>query len=168
MGSGPVNAAIQFHGVVIDRSCGRHGLRPPSSKELMEKVPAWPEFICRITGWDRVEPGTLTLDCVSPLPGPSLREIEALGGPEPEDLFLTFTPEYVRFLKNKRGERRFFGAKVINGEQWQIAAVSQQDWPACKHRLELYASVNLRKNLGLRTEDQVVVEVFHRAEWPAN
>ena len=167
MGSGSVNEKIKFCGVVVNRSCGRHGVNPPSSTELMDKVPAWPEFICRITEWDRVEPGTLTVDCVSPLPGPSLGEIEALGT-EPESLFLTFSPEYVRLLKQKRGARRFFGAKVINGTKWHIAAISQQDRPACEHRLEVYASVNLRKNLSLRTKEQVVVEVFHRAEWPAN
>ena len=105
-----MNAAIQFEGVVIDRSRGGRGLPAPSSKELMERVPAWPEFICRITGWDRVEPGTLTVDCVSPLPGPSLREIKALGT-EPEDIFLTFCPRYARLLKNKRGGKTVLWCK---------------------------------------------------------
>ena len=130
----------------------------------MERVPAWPEFICRITGWDRVEPGTLTVDCVSPLPGPSLREIKALGT-EPEDIFLTFCPRYARLLKNKRGERRFFGAKAINGKRWQIAAVSQQDRPAVEHRLEVYSHQNLREDLRLQTGDKVVIEVLDCTEW---
>ena len=86
-------------------------------------------------------------------------------GTEPEDIFDEYSPQYASFLKQRRGARRFFGAKAINGEQWQIAAISQQDQPACKRCLEVSAPVKLRENLGLQTKDQVVVEVFHRAEW---
>ena len=62
----------------MDRSRGRPFLPAPSSTELMEKVPAWPDFIRSITRWGRVEPGTLTLVNVEPLPGPALGSVDVL------------------------------------------------------------------------------------------
>lgn len=159
-----MNNAIQFLGLVIDRSRGRHGLPAPSSKELMEKVPAWPKYICEITGWDCVELGTLTLKEVRPLPRSKLADVTALGI-EPEGLFDEFNPGYACFLKRERGARRYFGARVFGGERWRIAAVSFQDRPAREDVLEVYSPRHLRTDLGLRTRDRVKIEVFGRSEW---
>ncbi|MCY4003827.1 MAG: hypothetical protein OXF33_09010 [Rhodospirillales bacterium] len=159
-----MNNAIQFLGTVIDRSRGRHGLSAPSAKELMEKVPAWRKYICEITGWDCVELGTLTLKEVRPLPRSKLADVKALGI-EPEGLFAKFNPGYACFLKQKRGARRYFGARVFGGERWRIAAVSFQDRPDKEDVLEVYSPQHLRTEFGLQTGDRVKVEVFDRAEW---
>ena len=130
----------------------------------MKQVTAWPAFICLATGWDHVEPGTLTVDGVTPFPGPALSQVEPLGI-EPNNIFDDFDPGYARFLREVRGPRRFYGARVVAGEEWRIAAVSQQKTPACEHRLEVYAPYNLRADLALRTGDKVIVDAFDRTTW---
>ena len=159
-----VQPGTQFEGMLIDRSAGRYGLGAPSSKELMEKVPEWPAFIRSITGWQRVEPGTLTLDCVKPLPLPTLENVVCLGT-EPEDLFMGYSPKYARLLREKRGPRRFYGAFAHTGQRTHVAAVSQQATPAVEHRLEVYSDEKLRDLLQVRTMDVVYVDVFHKDDW---
>ena len=50
-----IQPAAGFQGQLIDRSRGRPGLGAPSSRELMEKVPTWTEFIESVTDWERVD-----------------------------------------------------------------------------------------------------------------
>ena len=109
-----IKPAARFHGQLIDRSRGRPGLGgAPSSRELMEQVPEWTEFIKSVTGWERVEHGTLTLDHVQPLPLPTLGSIVCLGI-EPEGLFDEYRPSYGRLMRH-RGTRRFYGALARAG-----------------------------------------------------
>lgn len=92
-----IHPAARFQGRLIDRSHGRPGLGAPSSRELMEQVPAWTELIESVTGWERVEHGTLTLDHVQPLPLPTLGSIVCLGI-EPEGLFDEYSPSYGDYI----------------------------------------------------------------------
>ena len=109
----------------------------------MGKVAAWPDFIRSITRWDRVEPGTLTLDNVQPLPGPALRSVDSLGV-EPNDIFNDCCAQYADFLRQRRGERRFYGAIARAGSCSHVAAISQQITPTKEDRLEVYSDAKLR------------------------
>ena len=100
-----IQPAARFQGQLIDRSRGRPGLGAPSSRELMQKVPAWTKFIESITGWKRVEHGTLTLDHVQPLPLPTLGSIVCLGI-EPEGLFDDYNPSYGRLMRRRQTTRK--------------------------------------------------------------
>ena len=164
MSVAPEPAAITFRGVVIDRSGGKFGCRAPSATEVMAKSPAWCEWIRAITGWKRLEFGTLTIDEVKPLPESLLRGMVPLGC-EPKGLCVGYSPGYDCFLQRERGIRRFFGARVVSGPEWQITAISYQDRPAKKDRLEVYSSVNLRTALGLHTNNKVTVEILSGGEW---
>lgn len=155
---------VKFGGSLTNRSGGRAGLQAPSSKELMEKVPAWVDFIKSVAGWSRVEPGTLTLDDVKPLPGPALASVESLGI-EPADLFQDYDPQYVEFLCRCRGKRHFYGAIAHAGGQSHAAAVSQQQTPARQDRLEVYSSERLRDILQLETGAIVEISVFNKSDW---
>ena len=158
-----IQPAARFQGQLIDRSRGRPGLGAPSSRELMEKVPAWTEFIESVTGWERVEHGTLTLDHVQPLPLPTLGSIVCLDI-EPEGLFDEYNPSYGQLMR-RRGTRRFYGAVARGGDLEHVAAVSQQENPALDHRLEVYSTVRLRDALQIDSGAPVEVAVYHRDDW---
>jgi len=143
-----IHPAARFQGQLIDRSRGRPGLGARSSRELMEQVPTWAEFIESVTGWERVEHGTLTLDHVQPLPLPTLGRIVCLGI-EPEGLFDEYDPSYGQLMR-RRGTQLFYGAIARAGDLEHVAAVSQQENPALDHRLEVYSSVRLRDTLQSR------------------
>ena len=119
----------------------------------MEQVPAWTEFIESVTGWERVEHGTLTLDHVQPLPLPTLGSIVCLGI-EPEGLFDEYDPSYGQLMR-RRGTRLFYGAIARAGDLEHVAAVSQQENPALDHRLEVYSSVRLRDTLQIDSGAEV-------------
>ena len=155
---------VTFQGTLIDRSKGKPGLRAPSSKDLMKKVPAWPDFIRSITRWDRVEPGTLTLDHVQPLPGPALGSVESLGV-EPHDIFNEYDAKYAAFLRQHRGERRFYCAIARAGGHSHVAAISQQVTPAKEDVLEVYSDERLRDVLQIATCNAVELDVFNKADW---
>ena len=155
---------VTFQGTLIDRSKGKLGLPAPSSKELMENVPAWPEFIRSITRWDRVEPGTLTLDNVQPLPCPALGSVDRLGV-EPNDIFNDYDAKYAALLRQRRGARRFYGAIARAGGRSHVAAISQQVTPAKEDRLVVYSAARLRDVLQIATSNVVEVYVFNKADW---
>jgi hypothetical protein len=130
----------------------------------MEQVLAWTEFIKSVTGWERVEHGTLTLDHVQPLPLPTLGSIVCLGI-EPEGLFDEYSPSYGQLML-RRGTRRFYGAAVTRGGDLEhVAAVSQQENPALDHRLEVYSTARLRDALQIDSGAAVEVAVYHRDDW---
>ncbi len=158
-----IQPAARFKGQLIDRSRSRPAIGTPSSSELMEEVPAWTEFIESITGWERVEHGTLTLDHVQPLPLPTIGSIVCLDI-EPEGLFDEYNSSYGRLMR-RRGARRFYGAVVRGGNLEHVAAVSQQENPALDHRLEVYSTVRLRDALQIDNGAPVEVAVYHRDDW---
>ncbi len=159
-----IQPAAHFQGQLVDRSRGLSGLGiAASSRELMEKVPAWTEFIKLVTGWERVEHGTLTLDHVQPLPLPTLGSVVCLGI-EPEGIFDEYNPSYGQLMRS-RGTRRFYGAIARASDLEHVAAVSQQEKPALAHRLEVYSTVRLRDALLIDSGAAVKVAVYHRDDW---
>ena len=160
----PIQPVDRLTGQLIDRSKGEYGLRAPSSKELMETVPEWPAYIRSITGWARVEPGTLTLVHTKPLPGPGLANVEALGS-EPSDLFDNIRPDYGEFLRKRRGQRRYYGGLACSATKSHVAIVSFQDAPPSPDWLDVYSNEKLRDVLNLQTGDFVTVEIFNATDW---
>ena len=131
----------------------------------MEKVPTWTEYIQSITGWTRVEHGTLTLDHVTPLPLQALDGVVGLSA-EPQGLFDEFSARYSGLMRS-RGARTFYGAIARAGELEHIAAISQQENPAKQDRLEVYSNARLRDALGVISGDWVDVDVYHKEDWMA-
>ena len=130
----------------------------------METVPEWPAYIRSITGWPRVEPGTLTLADVDPLPGTVFGKVEPLGA-KPDNLFDQSKPEYADFLRRVRGQRRYYGGLACSIKGSHVAIVSFQDMPPSPHWLDVYSNVKLRDALDLQTDDQVTIKIFHAADW---
>lgn len=158
---------FQFGGTLKDRSTGRSDAWPPSAKVLMEKVPAWPDFIKSVTSWDYVRPGTMTLDETTPRPKDVLDDVTCLGT-EPDDLFDNDASDHAKFLRSlhiKRGPRTYYGGFAHFAKQDHIVIVSQQPNPACLHRLEVYSNVKLRDTLRAETDDTIYVDIFHKDDW---
>ncbi len=150
---------VQIRGEVKNRSGGRRG----GAKDIMEKHPRWPEFICSFTGWPGLEPGTLTLDNCQPLPLSALSGISCLAI-EPPGLFENDS-SYENLMR-RRGNRRFYCGMALAGKRSQIVVVGQQEKPAVEHRLEVYAQVKLRDKLCVETGDIVLVEIYNKETWP--
>lgn len=159
-----MSPVVTIRGKLIDRSGGQYGRPAPGSREIMETFAGWPDFIMTFTGWSRVEPGTLTLDCCDPHPGPPLEQTAELAT-EPPDLLDGFKPSYGQFLRGQRGLRRYYGAVARVDGLEASAIVSQQERPAKADRLEVYSNVRLRDALNLATGDEVQVDIFHADAW---
>ena len=93
---------VAFKGTLIDRGSGT------GAKRIMDAHPERGEFIRRLTGWEQVEPGTLTLDHAVPLPLPALRDVSPLGE-EPDDLLLNLKASDAQIAK-KRGPPKYYGS----------------------------------------------------------
>ena len=64
--------AVVFAGTLTSRG-GEAGAR-----RSLDENPEWQAFIRKISGWDRVEPGTLTLENADPAPVPALEAVACL------------------------------------------------------------------------------------------
>src|SRR5258707_9683669 len=99
--------SVVFKGTLIDRGKGT------GAKRIMNAHPERGEYIRRLTGWERVEPGTLTLDHATPLPLSALRNLSPLGE-EPEGLLLNLSVSDGR-IAGMRGPPKYYGAVASAG-----------------------------------------------------
>ena len=133
------------------------------AKRVMDENPERATFIKDITGWDRVEHGTLTLDNTDPLPDAALARVACLGM-EPPDLMPHLSARD-REIAKMRGVPSYYGGVAFTGPVARLVVVSQQPRPAVKHRLEVMADVRLRRFLALRDEEKVRVTIFKSDHW---
>ena len=80
-------------------------------------------------------------------------------------MFNDYDAKYAAFLRQHRGERRFYGAIVRAGGRSHVAAISQQVTPAKEDRLEVYSDARLRDVVQIATCNAVEVDVFNKADW---
>ncbi len=148
---------VAFKGTLIDRGRGT------GAKRIMDAHPKRGEFIQRLTGWEQVEPGTLTLDHAVPLPLPALRDVSPLGE-EPDDLLLNLNASDAQIAK-KRGSPKYYGAVASARSGRRRVVLSQQPRPAVGHRLEIIGNVFLRTALQVVTGDIIHIEIFNADDW---
>jgi len=147
--------------MVADRS---KGVGKYSASMVMKDHPKWVEYIKSITGWSKVEFGTLTVNDCKPLPLGALKNESNLGTEPDPKTFFGSDPYYVNLMRLRK-TRRWYGGIAISGEQRYQVCVSQQDAPAVIHRLEVYADEKLRDKLNLKTNDPVSVDVYNADDW---
>ncbi len=133
------------------------------AKRIMDENPERATFIKYITGWDRVEHGTLTLDNTVPLPDSALARVSCLGT-EPPDLMQHLSARD-REISKMHGVPSYYGGVAFAGPVARLVVVSQQPRPAVKHRLEVMADVRLRCFLALQDEEKVRVTIFKCDHW---
>lgn len=148
---------VAFKGTLIDRGRGT------GAKRIMDAHPKRGEFIRRLTGWEQVEAGTLTLDHAVPLPLPALRDVSPLGE-EPDDLLLNLNVSDAQIAK-KRGSPKYYGAVASARSGRRRVVLSQQPRPAVGHRLEIIGDVFLRTALQVVTGDIIHIEIFNADDW---
>ncbi len=152
-----IKPAVIFAGTLATRG-GRAG-----TKRVMDENPERVAFIKSITGWDRVEHGTLTLDDVAPLSVSALDSISCLGT-EPADLMPNLAARD-REIANIRGVPSYYGGVAFAGPVARLVIVSQQPRPAIDHRLEVMADVRLQCLLAVQDGDTVHVTIFKPEDW---
>ena len=105
------------------------------------------------------------MDHCEPMPLKALANVISLAAdPDPEKLFGS-DPAYVDLMRRIRKTRRYYGGIAIAGERSYRVIVSQQDHPACDHRLEVYADQSLREKLNVKTNDAVSVDIYNKDDW---
>jgi hypothetical protein len=149
--------SVIFKGTLIDRGKGT------GAKRIMSAHPERGEFIRRLTGWERVEPGTLTLNDAVPLPLPALGNVSPLGE-ESNDLLLNLSASDAR-IAGMRGPPKYYGAVASTRSDYRRVVLSQQPRPAVEHRLEIIGDVFLRNALQIKTGDTIHIEVFNADDW---
>jgi hypothetical protein len=149
--------SLVLKGTLIDRGKGT------GAKRIMNAHPERGEFIRRFTGWERVEPGTLTLDHAVPLPLPAVSDFFPLGE-EPGDLLSNLSAPDAR-IAGMRGPPKYYGAVASVGSYHLRVVLSQQPRPAVEHRLEIIGDVFLRNALQVTNGDTVHIEVYHADHW---
>jgi hypothetical protein len=145
-------ASITFRATLIDRGRGT------GAKRIMNAHPERGEFIRRLTGWERVEPGTLTLDHAIPLPLPAIKDLSPLGE-ESNDLLVKLSASDAR-IAGMRGPPKYYGAAASAGGHCVRVVLSQQPRPAVEHRLEIVGDVFLRDVLQVETGDTISIQVY--------
>ena len=149
--------AVEFEATLRTRGGGT------GARRVMLENPERGEFIKSFTGWNYVEPGTLTLDGAAPLPLRSLANIVPLET-EPDDLF-TYRTLRDTGIASRRGAPAYYGGIASAGPQRHLVILSQQPRPAVEHRLEVMADVCLRDQLAVHDGQSVRVRVFHKDDW---
>ena len=150
---------VTFEATLITRGGGT------GAKRVMEENPERVGFIRAITGWDKVEPGTLTMDHAQPCPVPAL-EGTALLGTEPEGLLVSPKPRDAH-IESLRGPPSYYCGIAHSNDRKYRVVLSQQPRPAVKDRLEIIADERLRDVLEIEDGDKVRVEIFEPEDWPS-
>lgn len=152
---------MRFQGTFATRSSANPNLRPPSKtppgeSEILRLNPARKQRILVITGWPRLEPGSLNLSIDSGV-------LEAL---------LLYTPVWtelgstVRYppgwehIPALRGEYYYYGAQANAAGKSEAVLVRRPKntvrYPMC---VELFAATNLTALFGLQLGHKIAVEL---------
>lgn len=148
---------VEFEATLITRGGGI------GAKRIMEQHLERGNFINSFTRWERVEPGTLTLDNSEPLPLSVLQEVKPLAI-EPDDLLHDLSTNDARTAA-KRGAPSYYGGVACANGRSRLVVLSQQPRPAVERRLEIIADVRLREEFQVRDGDNVRVCIFNRLDW---
>jgi len=150
--------AMTFVGTVKLRSsvtaaCERWH-NPPGEAAVLAMNPQRAKRICSLTGWSRVEPGTLNLIV-------SKEAFEALVRLTPlwveDGATITYPPRFAHIPK-QRGPYLYFRAKAKAGDRSEDVLVRRPSHPIST-TIELYAPVKLMESLAVDDADQVTVEM---------
>lgn len=150
--------ALTFCGTVKLRSsvvpAGARARIPPGEAEVLDRNPHRVEKICSLTGWRRVERGTLNLIV-------SKEAFDALAGLTPlwaEDGATVAYPPRFAHIPRQRGPYLYFRASAKAGDRREDVLVRRPMHPIST-TIELYAPVSLMQALGVAETDQVTVEM---------
>jgi CTP-dependent riboflavin kinase len=127
---------------------------PPGEAEVFAKNPQRAKRICSLTGWSRVEPGTLNLTV-------SKEVFDAMVGLTPlwveDGATITYPPRFAH-IPRQRGPYLYFRAEAKVGDRSGDVLVRRPSHPIST-TIELYAPVKLMESLAVRDADQVTVEM---------
>lgn len=149
---------LRVDGIVKLRSSvvpeGVRKLSPPGEAEVLRMNPHRAGRLCEVTGWSRLEPGTLNLvieekpfvamKCISPA------FVE-------DGASIVYPPEFAHIPK-ERGPYLYYRARATVGERSEEVLVRRPTNPIST-TIELYAAVKLMDALNIGNGDSVTVEI---------
>ena len=130
------------------------GQNPPGETEVLAMNPHRAEKICSITGWLRLEPGSLNL-VVAKEPFDALERLEPLWV---EDGATIAYPTRFAHIPKERGPFLYFRAIAKAGDRSEDVLVRRPSHPIST-TIELFAPINLMESLSVADKDRVNVEV---------
>lgn len=146
---------MKFQGTVYFRSSARPGSGPPGEAQVLAENPQRLENILRITGWSRLESGTLNLTVDDAV-------VDSLLGLKPawiEDASTVRYPDAYKHIPQIRKAYHYYRASLVAPDVAHAVLVRRAIVPLPR-RVELFAPVNLSSALGLAAGDQIIVDVF--------
>jgi len=144
--------SVVLQGVVSSRSSRGSG-GPPGETEVMRLNPQREQKLLEITGWSRLAPGTLNVECSET----GLADVFARLKPLWHEPWESVTyPRKYRRIPQKRGGYLYYGAALVFAGQEAPIVVRRAVNPL-KKRIEVYAETNLKEALGIADDDVVSI-----------
>lgn len=149
---------LRISGVVKLRSSvapkGARELSPPGEAEVLQMNPHRAKKLCAITGWGRLEPGTLNV-VIAAEPFAALRNIAPVW--IEDGASIVYPPRFANIPKD-RGPYLYYRARATVCDRCEEVLV-RRPTNAISTTIELYAPVNLMDALKIYNGGAVMVEM---------
>lgn len=146
-------------GLTLSRSSGTRNAGPPGEAEILALNPAREQQLRKITGWQRVEPGTLNVYCVEAQIVSLLEKSVPAWQETGEDVIY---PENYRYVPLMRKSYLYYLAQLqANGQR--IGVLARRAEVPVEGVVELFANVALRTRLKLSEGNVAAVRFFDSA-----
>jgi hypothetical protein len=147
-------SALSFTGILAFRSSRPNASGPPGEAEVLTLNPQRSATICKITGWDRLQAGSLNLT----VPNGVVDDLKALKPTWTElGRSVNYPPQYA-YIPLRREAYLYYLADAAAHDKQQEVLVRTAKNPIAG-RVELFASLSLVTSLGLGEGDPVTVKV---------
>ena len=145
---------LSFAGRVSFRSSLPNASGPPGESKILSLNPRRVDGICSATGWSQVEPGSLNLG-VGVEVVPALHELTPTWTEEGSAVI--YPPGFEQIPKRRGAYFYYFAQARAKGKTEQVLVRTSRN--PLRGRVELFAPVSLKANLGLVAGDQVDIEI---------
>ena len=147
-------SALRFVGYVSFRSSLPNAGGPPGEVAIHSLNPQRETQICALTGWPRLEPGSLNLDVQDDV----VPKLKALAPTWEEDGNTVIYPPSLEHIPKGRGAYLYYLGESQSGGKHQQVLVRTSRNPLPR-RVELFAPIKLKSYFGLNAKDRVTVDV---------
>jgi hypothetical protein len=147
-----VSGTVKLRSSLLPEAVRRE--RPPGEAEVLRMNPHRADRLCAITGWPRLEAGSLNL-LIAAEPFEALMRVTPLW--IEDGASIVYPPRFACIPKD-RGPYRYYRARATVGERSEEVLV-RRPTNAISTTIELYAPVKLMASLRVANGDNVTVEI---------
>lgn len=146
---------MKFYGSVQFRSSIQPGVGPPGEAQVLALNPQRADQLLKVTGWSRLELGSLNLTVDASVVDGLLKFAPVLV----EDAATVRYPDQYQHIPRMRKAYFYYAAAATYGNRSQPVLVRRALNPV-PGRVELFASLNLTTNFSLSVGGKVLVEIL--------